>query len=102
MPSPSPGDLPDPGIKHGFLPLQADSLPSEPPANFSPKKYDFMTHFVPQMSFHKYAPIFFFSFFPLSLKPSAVVTSYSVTFPLYVSLIAQLVKNPPAMQETPV
>ena len=27
---PSPGDLPDPGIKLGFPPLQADSLLSEP------------------------------------------------------------------------
>ena len=26
---PSPGDLPDPGIKPGSLALQADSLPSE-------------------------------------------------------------------------
>ena len=30
-PLPSPGDLPDPGIKPGSLALQADSLPSEPP-----------------------------------------------------------------------
>ena len=28
---PSPGDLPDPGIKPGALALQADSLPSEAP-----------------------------------------------------------------------
>ena len=26
-----PGDLPDPGIEPGFLTLQADALPSEPP-----------------------------------------------------------------------
>ena len=31
LPSPSPGDLPDPVIKPGFPVLQADSLPSEPP-----------------------------------------------------------------------
>ena len=30
-PFPSPGDLPNPGIKPGSLALQADSLPSEPP-----------------------------------------------------------------------
>ena len=30
-PLPSPGHLPDPGIKPGSLALQADSLPSEPP-----------------------------------------------------------------------
>ena len=31
VPFPSPGDLPDPGIKPGFPALQADALPSEPP-----------------------------------------------------------------------
>ena len=31
LPFPSPGDLPDPGIKPGFPALQADSLLSEPP-----------------------------------------------------------------------
>ena len=31
LPSPSPGDLPDPGVKPGSLALQADSLLSKPP-----------------------------------------------------------------------
>ena len=31
LPSPSPRDLPDPGIKPGSPALQAESLPSEPP-----------------------------------------------------------------------
>ena len=31
LPFPSPGDLPDPGIKPRSPALQADSLPSEPP-----------------------------------------------------------------------
>ena len=31
LPFPSPGDLPDPGIKPGTPALQADTLPSEPP-----------------------------------------------------------------------
>ena len=31
LPFPSPGDLPDPGIKPGSPTLHADSLPSEPP-----------------------------------------------------------------------
>ena len=31
LPFPSPGDLPDPGIKPGFLIFRADSLRSEPP-----------------------------------------------------------------------
>ena len=30
LPFPSPGDLLEPEIKHGFPALQADSLPSEP------------------------------------------------------------------------
>ena len=30
-PFPSPGNLPDPGIKPGFLVLKADSLQAEPP-----------------------------------------------------------------------
>ena len=31
LPFPSPGDLPEPGIKPGSPALQTDSLPSEPP-----------------------------------------------------------------------
>ena len=31
LPFPSPGDLPNPGIKPGSPALQADSLPAEPP-----------------------------------------------------------------------
>ena len=31
LPFPSPGDLPNPGIKSEYPALQADSLPSEPP-----------------------------------------------------------------------
>jgi len=31
LPFPSPGHLPNPGIKHGSSALQADSLPVEPP-----------------------------------------------------------------------
>ena len=31
LPFPSPGDLPNPGIKPGSPTLQADALPSEPP-----------------------------------------------------------------------
>ena len=35
LPFPSPGDLPNPGIKFGSLTLQAEALPSEPPGIFS-------------------------------------------------------------------
>ena len=33
LPFPSPGDLPDPGIKSRSPALLADALPSEPPGN---------------------------------------------------------------------
>ena len=32
---PPPGDLPDPGIEPGSLPLRADSLLSEPPGRIT-------------------------------------------------------------------
>ena len=35
LPFPSPGDLPDPGIKPGPPAQQADSLPIEPPGKLS-------------------------------------------------------------------
>ena len=35
LPFPSPGDLPNPGIKPGFPVLQADALQSEPPGKSS-------------------------------------------------------------------
>ena len=49
LPFPSPGDLPDPGIKPGSPTLQADTLPSEPPgktllkAKFCSKREEFST-----------------------------------------------------------
>ena len=38
VPIPSPGDLPNPGIKSKSPALQADSLPSEPPGKRVPEK----------------------------------------------------------------
>ena len=37
LPFPTPGDLPDPGIKPISPALQADSLLSEPPGNYKAK-----------------------------------------------------------------
>ena len=37
LPFPAPEDLPDPGVKPGPPPFQADSLPCEPPAKSSPQ-----------------------------------------------------------------
>ena len=39
LPFPSPGDLPDPGIKPGSPAFQADALPSEPPGNQDKPRY---------------------------------------------------------------
>ena len=36
LPFPSPGDLPNPGIKPGSPALEADTLPSEPPGKSGP------------------------------------------------------------------
>ena len=44
LPFPSPGDLPNPGIKPRSPALQADALPSEPP--FKTKYEDFKITFV--------------------------------------------------------
>ena len=44
LPFPSPGDLPDPGIKPGFPAFQADALTSEPPGKL--RKEQFQTHFM--------------------------------------------------------
>ena len=41
---PSPGDLPDPGIKPRSSALQADSLPSEPPGSPCPALNTLSTH----------------------------------------------------------
>ena len=40
LPFPSPGDLPNPGIKPGCPALQADALPSEPPRKPNKEKPD--------------------------------------------------------------
>ena len=39
LPFPSPGDLPDPGIKPRSPALQADTLPSEPPGKPKQRRY---------------------------------------------------------------
>ena len=49
LPFPSPGDLPDAGIKPGSPALQADVLPSEPPRLliFTPGKYVMVSDITP-------------------------------------------------------
>ena len=54
LPFPSPGDLPDPGIKPGSPPLQADSLPSESPGK--PALHFSSTSLVPSLGLHGRQP----------------------------------------------
>ena len=55
--SPSPGDLPDPGIKPASLALQADSFTTEPPGkpmNICMSVYTFMCVYIPESVCHLY------------------------------------------------
>ena len=49
LPFPSPGDLPNPGIKPRSPALQADSLPSEPPGNMTRNKQSVNVYMCLQM-----------------------------------------------------
>ena len=78
LPFPSPGDLPDPGIEPGSPAFQADALASEPPGK--PNAGD-----------------------PGSITGSGRSAGERIGHPLqysWASLVAQLVKNLPAEQET--
>ena len=46
MPFPSPGDLPDPGIKAGSPALQADSSPTELQGVLYLKEFDYLKKFL--------------------------------------------------------
>ena len=72
---PSPGDLPDPGIKSGFPELQADSLPSK--------------RLMSQASLEEEIDIC-----------AQLVTLLGTMEGDRASMVAQMVKNPPTMQET--
>ena len=71
LPFPSPGDLPNPGIKPGSLALQADALPSEPPGKpicmYIHKHYIFFI----QLYVHRYLSYFYV----FAIVNSAVVTT---------------------------
>ena len=63
LPCPTPGDLPNPGIKPRSPTLQADSLPSEPSVQFSsvqsrPTLCDPMNRSMPGLPVHHQLPEF--------------------------------------------
>ena len=85
LPFPSPGDLPDPGIETRSPALQADSLP-----------FGFSDSSVGKESACDTGD-------PSLIPGSGRSTGEGIGYPLqysWASLVAQLVKNPPAMQET--
>ena len=87
LPFPSPGDLPNPGIKSGFPALQVGSLPTELQGN------SFLIGLVFFIDLCKR------EFYPETWDSLAGLLEILFLFMLS---IAQLVKNPPTMQETPV
>ena len=120
LPFPSPGDLPDPGIKHRSPALQADSLPSEPPGK-PMICITFQLMFVNLLSWiaadqlSKRIAVTSFpdgsvgkesacnAGIPGSIPGSGRSTGEGMGYPLqysWASLVVQLIKNPPAMQET--
>ena len=72
LPFPSPGDLPDPGIKPGSPTLQADALTSEPPGK------PMGTPFLGVLALHK-GIIPDFSFFPFYPHQVSITYSLNVT-----------------------
>ena len=82
VPFSSPGDLPDPGIEPRSPALQADSSPFEPPGK---PLLDINCSCFARVNFSGRAP------------------GEGIGYPLqysWASLVAHMVKNPPAMQET--
>ena len=80
MPFPSPGDLPDPGIKPGSPTLQADTLTSEPPGK---PQYD---PAIPLLGTYMD-------------KPTIQNGTCTAMFISWASLVTQMVKHLPAMRE---
>ena len=98
LPCPPPGDLPNPVIELKSPALQADSLPSEPPG----KPIDYFTYIISK-SVNTISISIYLSTFPLH-----IYVSYNNSIRQFIrdsdksqaSLVAQMVKNLPAMRET--
>ena len=120
LPFPSPGDLPDPGIKPRSPALQADSLPSEPPGKpmisitFQLMFVNLLNWIAADQLSKKIAVTSFpdgsvvkesacNAGIPGSIPGWGRSTGEGIGYPLqysWASLVVQLIKNPPAMQET--
>ena len=69
LPFPSPGDLPNPGVKPWSPTLQADSLPSEPPGKpqREMRKTVYLSHLMVTLASHRHT------------RKGATVLNYSIT-----------------------
>ena len=79
----SPGDFPDPVIEPGSPALQADSLPFEPPGKLIGKERELLSAHSQSLLIDD------------RLLEASIICSWA-------SLVAQMVKNLPAVQETQV
>ena len=103
MPFSTPGDLPDPEIKPVSLELQADSSPSEPPGKplCQCLHHAIRNQGFPDSSVGKESPCNAGD--PSSIPGSGRSAGEGMGYPLqysWASIVAHLVKNPPAIQET--
>ena len=112
LPFPSPGDLSNPGIEPGSPAFPADALTSEPPgqvlvfiAEFTFKEhFNFTKEQLPREG--KVDKVFRYCLWQSkaatlwNIQGSQIFVPYLGVF--WASLVAQVIKNPPAMQETQV
>ena len=97
LPFPSPGDLPDSGLEPRSPVLQADSLPSEPPGTSG-----WCHSFHENLSFHtshSHISVGLYLTGKFSLPCISIMKSMLVN---RASLVAQMVKHFPVIQETQV
>ena len=106
LPFPSPGDLPYPGIKHRSSALQVDSLPAEPqgkPKNTGVGSLSFLQQIFPTQESYWGLLHCRWILYQLSYQGSPWEAPVNVLLHASgTSLVAQMVNNLPAMQETQV
>ena len=111
LPFPSPGDLPDPGTEPGPPALQADTLPSKPPGknllyswvllqkNFTRTPTHLNVHISPWKTYVVKPKSYESPWNYRHIKFYLIINIWLHLESNLASLMAQWVKNPPAMQE---
>ena len=97
LPFPSPGDLPDPGIKPRFPALQVDSLLSEPPASILYLPLNLLVDLFKNIDY-RYSSFRAASSYQANQRARTEERAFE-DHPV-LSLVAQMVKNLPPMLET--